>query len=1279
MSKSTLRASEQGQIKIKQARDKKRWTVREDDTTPLKEASKLLVEQHRSGNNWDTNDRRWLRDWDKLFRVDRHQDLEAIKRKVLQCKVVTSKRASHLEQIEMLIDDGEILVKDISYGSWSRFACLTKRHEIKARAFKAYCQILDLDWQDIAEPLIATLADHSTKLIANFHASSHQDWGDAPDVPAFFGREAELATLKQWILDDRCRLICILGIAGIGKTAVSIKLGKGGIGKTDLSLQLARSLQDEFDYVIWRCLINAPPATEIITEWLQFLSGHKITDIPERIDKQILFLLNQLKEHRCLLILDNVESILEAGNSAGQCSAGYEDYGQLLEKIGEVPHQSCLLLTSREKVVRLERLEGKLKPVRFLHLEGLNAADGKRVFEQIGDFSGSEEHWQQVIEFYNGNPLALEFSARHIRDEFSGNLAGFLQEKQLIFNNLRQLLNWHFERLSDDEKEILYWLAIHREPIDRETLKGDILSAIAKENLTETLRSLQNKLPLEKSENRFTLQPVLIEYITEKLIDRAYQEIETGKLELLNSHVLLRAFSKDYIRESQRRHILEPVKQKLLDRFNSQPKLETHLHNLLSQLRKRAPLKPGYIGGNILNLFWVMNADLKGYDFSHLTIRQAYLQDIDLHQVDLSHSNLRKSLLPKSFGGIHALAFSRDGKYFAAGDSNGLIHLLNVEDEQPIATFSKHGWWVTSIAFSPDGEKLVSSGMEGTIKVWDIQSRQHMHDLIGHTDWVWTVAFSPDGQTIASGSNDNTIKLWDANTGRCLNTLEGHQGWVLAVTFTPDGRTLISASYDRTLKLWDLSTGQCFQTLEGHEDAVWTISCRSDGQTVASAGCDRVIRLWDVKTGKCCQVLTGHTKEIKMLAFSPNGKTLASGCFEPTVRFWDVETGECQAISKGHRTGIRTLAFSTDNKTAISGDHDQTIKFWDSQTGKCIRTLQGYTECIWSLAASPNGQNIASGHFDYTVRVWDIEIGELLKTLRGHTAIVWSVAYSPDGQFIASSGDDETIRVWDIETGKCLKSLRYITEQYQGGIWTIAFNSNSRLIASGGQDRTVKIWNLQTGNYQVLEGHSTWVWTVAFSPIASNLPDEESSRELLASGSDDRTVKIWDIATQQCLHTLEGHTNLIRSLDFSPDGKLLVSGSLDQTLKLWSVSTGNCLKTLEGHQSWVFDVKFSYSGKFIASASFDRTLKIWDVNSGDCLKTFQGHTDWATSVKFSLDDRTLISGSFDGTIRIWDIATDRCLKILRVPRPYEGTNITGIQGLTEGQKETLKALGAVEC
>ncbi|NEP81818.1 MAG: hypothetical protein F6K39_28875 [Okeania sp. SIO3B3] len=446
----------------------------------------------------------------------------------------------------------------------------------------------------------------------------YQDWGDAPDTQAFFGRETELKTLKQWTIAHRCRLIAIIGI--------------GGIGKTDLSLHLARDIQDEFEFVIWRSLINTPPLTEIITALIQFISHQQIGNLPDKIYQQISLLLEYLKKHRCLLILDNVESILEAGDYVGKYKSGCEYYGQFLSKIASVPHQSCLLLTSREKINNIEILSGKRKQVCFFELRGLNVLEGRKIFDKIGDFVATDEQWQKLIEFYNGNPLALECAAHHLK-YFPGNIAEFLGSGKLIFANIRELLDWHFERLSNFEKEILYWLTIHQESISITNLKSDIVTKTAQDRISETLHSLQMKLPLEKSKDGkyFTIEPMLIEYITENFITTICQEVKTGKLELFHHHALLLATAKDYIRNTQTRIFIEPIILRLIDIFQGQQNLENHLQFLLENLRKNTPMRPGYAGGNIQNIFCYLNTNLTGYNFSHLTIKQADLQEINLH------------------------------------------------------------------------------------------------------------------------------------------------------------------------------------------------------------------------------------------------------------------------------------------------------------------------------------------------------------------------------------------------------------------------------------------------------------------------------------------------------------------------------------------------------------------------------------------------------------------------------------------------------------------------
>jgi hypothetical protein len=163
----------------------------------------------------------------------------------------------------------------------------------------------------------------------------HADWGESPDVSVFYGRQAELAELKQWIVADRCRVVGVLGIGGVGKTA--------------LATRLAEQIKDQFDYVIWRSLRNAPPLDDILGECIQFLSDWRDNDLPQSTDRRISRLIDYLREQRCLLIVDNLEAILRGGEWAGRYQAGYEAYGELLRRIGETRHQSCLVLSRRAR------------------------------------------------------------------------------------------------------------------------------------------------------------------------------------------------------------------------------------------------------------------------------------------------------------------------------------------------------------------------------------------------------------------------------------------------------------------------------------------------------------------------------------------------------------------------------------------------------------------------------------------------------------------------------------------------------------------------------------------------------------------------------------------------------------------------------------------------------------------------------------------------------------------------------------------------------------------
>jgi hypothetical protein len=413
-------------------------------------------------------------------------------------------------------------------------------------------------------------------------------------------------------VQDNCRLVVLLGMGGIGKTALAAKL--------------AQMLQSGFEYVIWRSLRNAPPPEEILAELIQFLSNQQETNLPTNLDGRILRLLNYLRSSRCLLVLDNAESILQAGDSlrdsyansngvasltrTGRYQDGYQGYGQLLKCVGETHHNSAVVLTTREKPQGITELEGETLPVRCLQLKGLPEAEGRKIFSAKGYFTGSENEWNSVISHYAGNPLALKIVASAVRDYFDSNLSNFLDilnKGTFIFDDIRDLLERQFQRLSQLEQEIMYWLAINREPVSFEELQEDFVSPISASELLQALASLQGRSFIEKNNARFTQQPVVMEYTINQLIERIFEEIQGVKVEspkqpanlqLLRSHALIKAQAKDYIRDTQIRLILQPLIDRLIASLREPKTIERCLAQILDMLRGKSPQQTGYVGGN---------------------------------------------------------------------------------------------------------------------------------------------------------------------------------------------------------------------------------------------------------------------------------------------------------------------------------------------------------------------------------------------------------------------------------------------------------------------------------------------------------------------------------------------------------------------------------------------------------------------------------------------------------------------------------------------------------
>lgn len=346
------------------------------------------------------------------------------------------------------------------------------------------------------------------------------DWGEAPESSVFYGRTEELATLTKWIVEERCRLVTILGIGGMGKTALSVKL--------------AEQIQDKFEFLIWRSLRHAPPIQDILAQLIRFLSKTKETDLSDTVDGRVSQLIHYLRVRRCLLLFDNIESILQGCNqprdsynySFGNYHKGYETYGELFKRVGEARHQSCLILTSREKPKEIGLLEGESLSVRILQTKGLQLESGQEIFRTKGSFRGTLAEWNQLIEYYAGNPLVLKIVSTTIHKLFDGNVSEFLKQNTAVFGNICNLLEQQFERLSDAEKTIIQWMAMHRHPSSFSQLREHLSPPLSPQKLLEALESLEERSLIDKKAGYFSTPPMVMEYATHRFSEAQNTDVQ---------------------------------------------------------------------------------------------------------------------------------------------------------------------------------------------------------------------------------------------------------------------------------------------------------------------------------------------------------------------------------------------------------------------------------------------------------------------------------------------------------------------------------------------------------------------------------------------------------------------------------------------------------------------------------------------------------------------------------------------------------------------------------